>query len=1042
MTGHQQVLDDYVEAYEAARAAGRSVQLPEFVPAVHHPQRMETVIELVRVDLEYNWESGHRMCVEQYQRMFPAELGTGAGLKQVAFEEYRLRRQAGEDIARDNYTHRFAISIEDWPEVPVGRPHAADLEPESKDSSNWLALSRAHPALANRLAAATRQMPNVGDRFESFDLIGELGRGAFGRVFLARQNDLARRFVALKITPQVSEEAGQLAQLQHTNIVPIYSVHRQGPLQAICMPFLGPTTLAHLLKTLELSRSRPVLGRAIVSTLGPHSATTVQGPSAACDAHLNTGEQTVPEVGKSTGNAIRRLDNMSYGDAAVWIMARVADGMACAHDHGIVHRDLKPANILLTDDGEPLVLDFNLAIQPSEEASSVALIGGTLPYMGPEHLAALRCGGSVGPASDVYSLGVILYQLLTGRLPHPLPPDSSDNMISQMIAERSLPPPPIRCLNPSVSHGLAAIVTRCLAVNPHERYPTARGLQQDLQRHLDHQPLCYAPDRSPVERIQKWGRRHAHLASTTTVALASIVIIGLLISAVWSRSIRLAESQARESVHRLASDLAVVGPVLNSPFVDDQQLAAAVHTASAAAELLGVSLHSDLQEQPVYHRLEDDGQRHLRNQAVELLYLLATGKAQQAVRLSAQRERGQRLEQALQDNALASRTFGRQSVPQALTLQRIRLLEAAHRNDEAQRLQQQLDAAPSTEIDRRTLAFEHAQQHRYAEAAELLEQLVVASPRDHTLRFCLGNCYLSLQQYDRSEESFTESIALNPEFTLGYEHRGLARLSAKNYPAARRDFDFVLRRWPTCTSALINRGITQHFLGEPELAAADLTRAIDSGCGQTRLYFLRSRIRKQMGDMAGAAEDFAEGLRRRPSDELSWVALGVARLNEQPHEALADFRQALLLNPRSASAQQNVAHVLSERLNDRPGAIEALDQLLTFDPRNASALAGRGVLLAREGSHEAALRDARAALQADKDPLITYQVGCIHALVSADHQEQQQRALELIAKALASDPRLVDIASQDPDLSLLRQDERIRAILSAARSLREATSES
>ncbi|MHB8970148.1 MAG: protein kinase family protein [Pirellulaceae bacterium] len=331
MTDRMQQLDDYVEAYEVARGAGCPRELVECVPPIDHPQRTEIVIELVRVDLEYSWELGHGMRVEQYQQMFPAELSGGEGLRQVAFEEYRLRRRAGEEIARHDYRDRFAIVTEDWPEVPVGRPTVADSPKEPEDSS-LRDLSRLHPALANRLAAATRQMPKVGGRFEFFDLIGELGRGAFGCVFLARQHDLARRFVALKITPQISEEPHQLAQLQHTNIVPIYSVHRQGSLQAICMPFLGPTTLADMLKVFELARSLPVSGRAIVSTLAAHGITTVQGPTAAGQTSRNSCERSIPDSAKRSGESIRRFGNMSYLRAAVWIMARVADGMACAHE--------------------------------------------------------------------------------------------------------------------------------------------------------------------------------------------------------------------------------------------------------------------------------------------------------------------------------------------------------------------------------------------------------------------------------------------------------------------------------------------------------------------------------------------------------------------------------------------------------------------------------------------------------------------------------------------------------------------------------------
>ena len=270
------------------------------------------------------------------------------------------------------------------------------------------------------------------------------------------------------------------------------------------------------------------------------------------DARLSRGDKPAVEGSTRTGKSIRRIGEMSYLRAAVWIMTRVADGMACAHEHGIVHRDLKPANILLTDDGEPLILDFNLATRPAETEPTVALIGGTLPYMAPEHLAALSSGGAVGPASDVFSLGVILFQMLTGRLPHPLRHGSCEDIVPDMIADRHLPPHGIRGLNPSVSPGLAAIVNRCLATNPQERYSTARGLQEDLQRHFDHQPLRHAQDRSILERLHKWGRRHPRLVSASSVALASAAIIVLLAAAVWTRNEHLAANEARESLRVLA----------------------------------------------------------------------------------------------------------------------------------------------------------------------------------------------------------------------------------------------------------------------------------------------------------------------------------------------------------------------------------------------------------------------------------------------------------------------------------------------------------
>ena len=1036
MNERGQQLDDFVEAYEVARESGRSHNVADFIPPIDHPQRHETIVELVRVDLEYSWREGQGKRLEQYRHMFPEALSEGDGLRQVAFEEYRLRRWAGEDVSPDIYSQIYTIPTDDWPVFPLGESGQSDSRHEWTDSG-LRELSRVDAPLANRLAAATRRMPRVGERFENFHLVGELGRGAFGRVYLARQNDLARRFVALKITPQVSQEPQRLAQLQHTNIVPIYSVHCQGNLQAICMPFLGPNTLADVLKTFELSRSLPVSGKAIVSTIGVRPASTIVGDSELPDAEETTCERYESIGTVRGGESIRHLGNMSYLHAVVWIMARVADGLTCAHEHSIVHRDLKPANILLTDDGEPLILDFNLSTHRSAVDTTAALIGGTLPYIAPEHITALRNGGDVGPQADVYSLGAILFQLLTGRLPYPLRKGSFDEIVAQMLSDRRLPAPAIRSLNPAVSPGLEAIVDRCLAADPQQRYATARDVHEDLQRHLDNRPLRHAPNRSLVERFQKWMRRHPRLTSATTVALLGVAMVIALASMAWTRGSRLAASHAREMLHQLDSDLESARTALNSPFVDNQELDDAVDSATAALDRTGVTMSSNLDGQAIGRRLDIDERRHLQKSTAELLYLLAGGKAQQAVRSSAAGQRTQLLEESLALNARVNVALSNEHVPTAFKLQRARLLAAAGRTEESEQLLQQLESAANDEVDLRTLAFERAKQHDFEEAVTLLEQLIREVPHDHTLWFCLGSCYLSIQQYAKAEQSFTTAVSLKPQFTSGYEHRGLARLLAGKYQEACGDFDTVLEHLPDFPAAFVNRALACQELGRTDEALRDLTDALEIGSTQTRIYFIRARLRSRMGDVAGADDDYREGMRRTPCDELSWVARGVARISDQPHEALADFRQALRLNPCSQTALQNMAHVFSERLADPGAAVDVLDKLVEFAPHNATALASRGVLLARQGHRETAVRDADKAVEVSHAPLIIYQAGCIYALLSTDHEANKRRAVQLIAQALQADAALVEMASQDQDLSAIRDDSALRSVLSAARLLHE-----
>src|SRR5262249_40890575 len=128
-------------------------------------------------------------------------------------------------------------------------------------------LGRSDPSTAERLRRAMHQLPGAGDWFVGFKLVAVLGRGAFGRVYLARQGELADRFVALKVSTDLSGESRPLARPHHPNIVPIYSVHRLPPFQAVCMPYFGATTLAHLLAHYREVHSLPADGRQLVDTL-------------------------------------------------------------------------------------------------------------------------------------------------------------------------------------------------------------------------------------------------------------------------------------------------------------------------------------------------------------------------------------------------------------------------------------------------------------------------------------------------------------------------------------------------------------------------------------------------------------------------------------------------------------------------------------------------------------------------------------------------------------------------------------------------------
>jgi len=273
------------------------MDLSQFLPSLGHPLFGPILAELVRADLEFGWQQGRPKSLEHYQRQFP-DLAEYADLwPQIAFEEYRLRRQAGENASPEDYRARLGSAVDDWPILekngrlkttncdskdidgssegshlvatrvlsipPLLNPDFIRAAPTNSQKDDGISawptmgsqehaeqlceLHKSEPAVAQRLAKALQEMPEAGSDFEGFRLVAELGRGAFGRVFLAQQKELAGRLVALKISTDLFHESQTLAQLQHTHIVPIYSYHHGQPYQAVCMPYLGSTTLAHVL---------------------------------------------------------------------------------------------------------------------------------------------------------------------------------------------------------------------------------------------------------------------------------------------------------------------------------------------------------------------------------------------------------------------------------------------------------------------------------------------------------------------------------------------------------------------------------------------------------------------------------------------------------------------------------------------------------------------------------------------------------------------------------------------------------------------------
>lgn len=517
-------LESVIEAFERAWATGvNAPDLADFAPR-NGDDSVEILIELIRVDIDLRSERGCRKALSQYMVDFPEAFQHPTMVSQVAFEDYRARLLLGENVTPAEYASQFGISVASWPLVDSTRESAADSR------SLWNSAS-------SDACDRSADFPEVPSEYCGFTLLTELGRGSFSRVYLARQSDLASRFVVLKVSRSRFSDADQLAQLQHGHIVPVYSVHRSGKMAVVCMPYFGAATFADLWKSLHGMKSCPTSGQIIVDTLSVACLRTLRftsiGKSSAHSESVAVEIVAEPDCSSAgspkaafsleqpvaVSTFLKRLSSTPFVNAVLQMTAELADALHHAHERGLLHRDLKPANILLADDGRAMLLDFNLAVS-NQNGKVEGTAGGTLPYMSPEQLqSVLGDATTVDERSDIYAVGLILFELLTGLHPFPMYRGTVEEIARRMLSDRRINHPPMRQRNALITPAVEAIVRKCIDPDPGHRYQSADQLKEDLERHLADLPLRFAAEPSLRERAHKWLRRHTRFTAVTTVGM-------------------------------------------------------------------------------------------------------------------------------------------------------------------------------------------------------------------------------------------------------------------------------------------------------------------------------------------------------------------------------------------------------------------------------------------------------------------------------------------------------------------------------------------
>ncbi|MFC1758493.1 protein kinase [Planctomycetota bacterium] len=990
-------LNFFVEEFESARERLPDADVADFMPPDGDKYYLAVGAELLRVDLQFGWDQGTPLSLSDYQLRFPRILGDRDNRSDLAFEEYRMRRIAGEQVDPSEYATVYQINTNGWPQ----------------DSDSTVRIRSQHdPTVYNGSAMSPQTLPYASERFADFDLLCELGTGAFSRAFLAEQSGLANRPVVLKITSAKNSEAQQLAKLQHTNIVPIHSVHEKEDSYAICMPYFGPCTLNDAI--LAVRREK------IIPKDGSFLADVVVARQLEINRTL-AGKRKRTTTQPSLSLKSQSFQSQSYVNACVMICRQMTEGLRHAHQQGVAHRDLKPANVLLANHGPVMLLDFNLS-DDTDSGVGQSYLGGTLPYAAPEHLQSILTGERLGKETDLYSVGVILHELLTGRLPFPARTGTEELAIREMIADRKVETISVRSHNPDVSPGVDAIVQRLLAPNVTDRYQDASQVCEDLQRHLDDQPLRFAPNTSIRERVQKWARRHPRLSSTAMIGtIASVVAITLAVSGFFQwRNARDAELAA--FVRQIERALPQIRAYTSVPGVDQPLVDRGLSIATNAVEPLqrwSLTLENDGDEFTEVARLM--AARNIGNTQVlsECLFLMANAHLLTAQNDAHARASSLDTAELLNRRAADLEIEGNQA---AIARQAVHIKRLQNRNSTV------LDVGIENGhgiLDALSLIRER----KFKEAIPLLETFRGEEPFDLSHWFLLGNCYAACERFSEADGCFTTCAIMWSESHLAFFQRGLCRLKMEQHSAAEDDFTRALERDPHLIAALINRSIARREQEEYQLARDDLDQAIKLNSPQTRIYFMRSELRKLLGDKEGARDDYQIGMETLPTDEQSYIRRAMSLIRRSPDLAIEDLNAAIAINPRSYTAHRNLAFVYGERLEQPKDAIAILDRMTAWSPRPHEEIMSIAVMYSRLGDRDSAIAHSEQALQITRAPKTVFQAACVYANTARTNPSDKEQAIVLLAEAIESDANWKNVAAQDSDFDEIRHEDGFTALI-------------
>jgi tetratricopeptide (TPR) repeat protein len=846
---------------------------------------------------------------------------------------------------------------------------------------------------------------------DGYEILGELGRGGMGVVYKAQQTRLGR-LVALKMILSGSHasstdlerfrtEAKAIARLQHSHIVQIYEVGEHGGLPYFSLEFCGGGSLAHKM----------------------------------------AGTPLVPQE-------------------AAALVEKLAHAMQAAHDRGVIHRDLKPANVLLAEDGTPKITDFGLAKKLDEAGQThTGVVIGTPSYMAPEQ--AEGKSKQLGPACDVYALGALLYDCLTGR--PPFRAATSLDTLLQVVGQEPVPPSQ---LNAKVPRDLETICLKCLHKEPGKRYDTALELAKDLRRFQQGEPIVARPVGS-VERAVKWVRRRPGAAALYAALLVGLMVV--LAATLWyqaqqatataeaaqrtattAEGIRLRLDQAgqtRAQLHDALRRRGGVQELLNQPARWQAQIHVArdqwqlAHDLAARAErAVDPALATALQElEKDLQRDEADYSLALRLEKIRLdkaIWIEGKFSGDQARReyplafkdagLSFEAGRAQATAASIQESVIKEQLLAALDDWALLTFNDkhldwcSRLLQVARLADPDDWLDKVRDLAvwqQSAAVARLAEAAQ-ADPNLFGRLSPTLKKTVgdllppesretwyrlaqTMDAADFWINFELAYALSQNQKFVEAAGFYRVSLAIRPNTVAAYNNLGYALYKDHDWPAALAANKKALELDPQFALGWNNLGSTLGQMKDLPGALAAYKKAVALDPKHTLAWTnLGAELHKRK-DLPAAIDAYKKALASDPNNASGWCNLGNALHDQKDLPAAIDaYKRAVASDPKYAAAWNYLGNALG-KMDDVAGAVAAFKKAVALDPKDAGAWTNLGNAL-----HDQ--RDLPAAIDAQKKALAInpqlakawYRLG-----IALNDRKDYSAAIDAYKKALAINPK-------------------------------------